>query len=406
MTPKTLAMAALFGAATVVRTAAPAVADVTVTARNDLDVARPSETVVVQWAEVAAALPDVRPDRVVVSGTDGKPVVAQPVWFQPDKKRKPADEFVFQADFAPGESKAFTLAKGDPAPYEPLVYGRWVPERHDDFAWENDRIAYRIYGPELEIVEPGSAGIDVWPKRTRHLVVNKWYQLAQSINDGYYHFDRGEGMDGYKVGHGQGCGGTALLLNGKRFTTGIHGWKTQRVLANGPVRLVFELTYDPIDVNGVGVRETKRVTLDAGHNLNHFQSTFTADRPVDGLRVMSGIGEHADRPFEKESHKEQGWTTVWDASDAPGERTPPAGTAPAGHIGTAVVMPPGQVLDATEIDHQMELVTDATLGKPISYWAGAGWDRSGDFKDRDDWDRYVATCARCAASPLGVAVSK
>jgi pectinesterase len=387
-------------------TACPAVrADVTVTAQNDLDAARPSETVVLRWAEVSAALPGVRPDRVVVTGPDGKHVVAQPVWLQPDKK-KPADEFVFQADFAPRQAKSFTLAKGDPAPYEPAVYGRWVPERHDDFAWESDRIAFRVYGPELEIVEPGSAGIDVWPKRTRGLVVNKWYQLAQSINDGYYHFDHGEGMDGYKVGHGQGCGGTAFLVDGKRVTTGIHGWKTQRVLANGPVRLVFELTYPPVDVHGVGVRETKRVTLDAGHNLNGFESTFTADGPVDDLRVMSGIGEHQDRTFVNHFQKDQGWMTYWDPCDAPGERTPPRGTAPAGYIGTAVVMPAAQVSDAMEIDHQMELITKATPGQPVRYWAGAGWDRSGDFGSYDDWNKYVAGCAARVGSPVKVTIGK
>jgi hypothetical protein len=380
-------------------------ADVTVTAKNDLDLARPSETVVLKWADVAAALPDVKPDRVVVTGPDGKPVVAQPVWFQPNKK-KPADEFVFQADFAPHEAKTFTLAKGDPLPYEPAVYGRWVPERHDDFAWENDRIAYRIYGPELEIVEPGSAGIDVWPKRTRRLVVNEWYQLAQSINDGYYHYDHGQGLDGYKVGHGQGCGGTAILLNGKRLTTGIHGWKTQKVIANGPVRLIFELTYAAIDVNGVGVRETKRVTLDAGQNLNHYESTFTADAAVNDLQVMSGIGEHTDRAFVNRFQKDQGWMTYWDPCDAPGERTPPRGTAPMGYIGTAVVMPPAQVADAIEVDHQMEMVTKATLGQPVSYWAGAGWDRSGDFADYDAWNAYVSDRAVCATSPLTVNLSK
>src|SRR5581483_10814640 len=178
----------------------------------------------------------------------------QPV-FPDGQQKKPADYLVFQSDFAPGQEKTFILKPGTPAPYEPKVYCRWVPERLDDFAWENDRIAYRIYGPALEIVEPACSGVDVWPKRTRNLIVNKWYQLAQSINANYYHTDHGEGLDCYKVAHAQGCGGTSIWADGKRFTTGIKGWKTQRVIANGPVRLIFELTYDPIDVNGVAVSE-------------------------------------------------------------------------------------------------------------------------------------------------------
>ena len=34
---------------------------------------------------------------------------------------------------------------------------------------------------------------------------------------------------------------------------------------------VFELTDEPFDVNGISVTETKRITLDAGQNLDHFQ---------------------------------------------------------------------------------------------------------------------------------------
>jgi hypothetical protein len=396
---------ALFLAVVFTSVSFPATADVHVKVTNNLSIARPSETVELKWGELSQLLPNTRPDHVIVTGQDGREVLAQPIWFTGEKKKKPADEFVFQADFAAGETKTFGLAAGTPAPYQPRVYGRWVPERHDDFAWENDRIAYRIYGPELSIVEPASSGVDVWPKRTPNLIINKWYQIAQSINDGYYHTDHGEGLDNYRIGHGQGCGGTAILLQGKRLTTGIQGWKTQRVLANGPIRLIFELTYPPIDVNGVGVSETKRVTLDAGQNLNHYQSTFAADKPLDNLLVMSGIGEHKDRPFEKDFHKETGWMSCWDAGDAPGEKRPPPGTAPTGYVGTAVVMLPAQVEDALELDAQMELVTKATPGVPVDFWAGAGWDQSGDFKDYNAWKAYVADFEKRVTSPLSITIS-
>ena len=358
-----------------------------------------------KWSEISEALPGVKPDHVIVTGPDGGEVVAQPIWFEPSKK-KPADEFVFQSDFAPNETRTFTLSAGTPMPYEPKVYGRWVPERHDDFAWENDRIAYRIYGPELEIVEPASSGVDVWPKRTRSLIVNKWYQIAQSINDGYYHTDHGDGLDNYKVGHSQGCGGTAIFLDGKRLTTGTKGWKTEKVIANGPIRLIFELTYDPIDVNGVGVRETKRVILDAGQNLNHYECTFTADKPIDDLQVMSGIGEHHDRLFQKDFHKEAGWMSYWDPGDAPGEKRPAMNTAPTGYVGTAVVMNLSRVVDAFELDAHLEMVTKAVPGEPVDFWAGAGWDRSGDFRNYADWKEYVANYAKCVASPLSVTISQ
>jgi hypothetical protein len=395
---------ALLAAAAVLTSAQWSAADVTVTAKNDLNVARPSETIELNWSDVEKGLPkNAKADRVVVTDSSGKAVVAQPIFFNGQKK--PADHLVFQADFGPGESKTFTIKPAEPTPYEPKVYGRWIPERFDDFAWENDKIAFRIYGPQLEIVEPGSSGVDVWSKRTPNLVVNKWYQLAQSINSGYYHFDHGEGLDGYKVGHSQGCGGTAIWSDGKRLTTGIKGWKTQNVLANGPVRLVFELTYDPIDVAGNGVRETKRITLDAGQQFNHFQSTFTAEKPIDNLQVMSGLNEHQDRPFETHFEKGKGWMTIWDAADNPGEKKPTP-DAPSGHIGCAVVMKAAQVTDMLEADHNMEMVTKATSGQPVDFWAGSGWDKSGEFKDFASWNTYVDQWQQRVESPLKVTVSE
>jgi unsaturated rhamnogalacturonyl hydrolase len=121
---------------------------------------------------------------------------------------------------------------------------------------------------------------------------------------------------------------------------------------------------------------------------------------------MSGIGEHHDRSFAKDIHKDAGWMTYWDPGDGPGERTPAPNTAPDGYVGTAVVMLPSQVLDAMELDGQMEMVTKATSGEPVNFWAGAGWDRSGDFRSYDDWKAYVAQSAQRIASPLAVFVSK
>ena len=81
-------------------------------------------------------------------------------------------------------------------------------ERHDDFAWENDRVAHRMYGPDLEIwkKEPlTSSGIDVWVKRAKRLVVNDWYMTDD------YHRDNGDGADFYSVSKSRGCGGIARL---------------------------------------------------------------------------------------------------------------------------------------------------------------------------------------------------
>ena len=43
--------------------------------------------------------------------------------------------------------------------------------------------------------------------------------------------------------------------------------------------------------------------------------------------------------------------------------------------------------------------------QPARYWAGAGWDKSGDFAGVADWDRYVEQWAKRVGSPLKVQVT-
>jgi len=67
----------------------------------------------------------------------------------------------------------------------------------------------------------------------------------------------------YDVGTNRGCGGTGVWDGRKLLVS--KNWKTWKVLANGPIRAVFELAYAPWDAgNGVKIAETKRFTVDAG----------------------------------------------------------------------------------------------------------------------------------------------
>ncbi len=71
-----------------------------------------------------------------------------------------SDRIVFQTSFDPRATKTFVLTMGSKRALRKedfRVYGRFVRERFDDFAWENDRVAHRVYGPALE----------TWVRRSR-----------------------------------------------------------------------------------------------------------------------------------------------------------------------------------------------------------------------------------------------
>ena len=69
-----------------------------------------------------------------------------------------------------------------------------------------------------------------------------------------------------------------------------------------------------------------------------------------------------------------------------------------GQFGCAVVLEPASIVDVTEADGNHVIVARA----PARYYAGAGWDHSGDFAGVADWDRYVEQWAQRIKSPLRI----
>jgi hypothetical protein len=63
------------------------------------------------------------------------------------------------------------------------------------------------------------------------------------------------------------------------------------------------------------------------------------------------------------------------------------------------------VKEVVEADGNVLVVTAISAGSDVTYYAGSGWDRSGDFKTVEDWDRYLGQAAQRIRSPLAVLVA-
>jgi unsaturated rhamnogalacturonyl hydrolase len=300
------------------------------------------------------------------------------------------DTLLFQADFAPGQVRRFLLFPASALPSlaapDVKVHARYVPERFDDFAWESDRTAHRMYGPAILHApnEHVGSGVDVWLKRVRTPVVDLWYKRGE------YHADHGEGLDNYSVGTGRGCGGTEIFNGGKAYASNVYAsWKQ---IADGPLRAAFELRYDAWDAGGRKVSETKRISIDAGSNFSRVETRYTSDRP-DPLQVGVGIaqrkpqGADAGRLTKDEA---AGWMSYWEPENAPN-----------GHTACAVIVP-GQATHATVAAGDAVLLGRAQPGQPFVHYLGAGWSKSGDFADAQAWEDKVRNVAARIATPLRV----
>jgi unsaturated rhamnogalacturonyl hydrolase len=326
------------------------------------------------------------------------------------------DTLLFQVDLAPGETRTFYVldASALAAVPPPIVktMARYVPERYDDFAWESDRIAHRTYGLALIKAENTiSSGPDVWIKKDRGLIVDVMYATK------HYHEDNGSFMDDYRVGHSRGCGGVGIWDGQKLYTSSnYHNWK---LITAGPVRSEFELTFDAWDAGGGRmVSETKRYSIDAGSWFTKAQSTFASD-DTSPLTVAVGLAERACPTNRDEfiAHdQDEGWLAYWQPEDKP-----------KGIIGDAIILARGSVQEFTNDDpdlpeakvhaavpqpthegyppiRNMLAVTKAEVGRPLTYYFGATWDRSGDFTNHEQWENYVKRFAERRDQPLQVTV--
>lgn len=275
-------------------------------------------------------------------------------------------------------------AQAAPAPEDAArATVRFVPERLDDLMWENDRIAFRVYGPALQKAEPPSgSGIDVWVKRVRYPF------MQRQLQGGEYHVDRGEGLDYYNVGGSRGAGGLGIWDDDKLWVS--RNFKTYRILRDGPDCAEFELDYAPWPV-GVARRvwERRRVSLALGSNLSRVETTLYSDSSEE-LIVGIGLNRHATIAGQGvlTTDRNAGLLAYWEPNDPQH-----------GAMGTAVLVDPREVVGfQNDADNYLVLLR-VRPGKPFVYYQGGAWDGGLDFHDRAQWEAYLRSFPRTGCAP-------
>lgn len=348
---------------------------------NTTQLERDDETVEIAWSEIAS-LEGVTPENVVVLDDEKHQVPSQVIY----RGETEPQALIFQTDADALEKLRFRIVTGVREAYPDEAFGRAVPERYGDYAWENNKVAYRLYGPALEtspekLITPG---IDVWVKCTDKLVINEWYAK------GNYHHNYGDGMDCYKVGVTLGAGGSVPFVDGK-FWFMDHNYVTARTLDNGPVRTSVELTYAPFDVNGTPVSLVKTITLDANQRFNRMDNRY--EGAFDEMPVAAGFVHHDVKQLRSGAD----WLGM---AEAASDSEDPARD---GDIYLGVILPGGEMIPDT-LDHAVA-VKRVKAGETLTYYAGSGWSQGG-IEEMDEWIDEINGAEAAATQPLRVTVVK
>lgn len=395
---------------------------VTITVANSLPTPRSTEL-----AEVDASLIQARLDGITtffITDADGKEVPSQITY---DGK------LIFPVG-VPAKGKSIYYAqKGQPSVYEPKVFGRQFPERVDDMAWENDKVAFRCYGPALQRSGERAWGYDVWNKRTSRLIVEARYaseldpdmqraiQKLRNIGQGNladdlynaisYHVDHGNGMDCYKVGSTLGCGTAALYVNERIQYPRCYA--TYEILDRGPLRFTVKLAYGTENIDGMAVFETRIISLDAGSHLNKAVISYSGLKQETPLAV--GIVVHNENPNAYVQNNTGGYMCYEDLGDPNQykEKYRAKQNADFGHIYVGTVFPQ----TTKEMKYQSEnglpgayghilAISSVNNASPFTYYFGSAWDRNEEtgIFSLTDWEAYLSNFVRQVRNPLKVTI--
>ena len=294
----------------------------------------------------------------------------------------------------PESSISLSMIKGQPQDYELTCNGRIYPNRWDDLVWENDRCAWRFYGPGAhKNMKNNAYGFDTFVKNTPHPMQDQLYhneltsygvheQMKKvgrggewnEVHRGYtYHRNFGAGMDAYTVGATLGAGAPALIAKDGSLVYPLYYEKAE-ILDNGPLRFTVRLKM----AEGEQPAPTLLISQDCGSHFARVEVTYEGiTKPTP---VCTGIVVHDSNPNGYVLNKNEGFVTYAEALDHPnvmnGEHyigifLPPMKNEKL-KTKNEVKFVPLKEKRAGGIGHAI-LQTTYTPGQPFVYYTGSAW---------------------------------
>ena len=322
---------------------------------------------------------------------------------------------LIEAGVRPKGTQTFTIRRGTPKVYKTVCYGRIFPERKDDFAWENDRGAYRVYGPALQKTGEKSYGVDVWTKNTPELVLDQRYWIEDVVmmpaveklrkenrqrGDSLYrlnsyHNDHGRGSDLYRVGATLGCGTPALIVDDELVYP--YCFKTYRILDEGPLRFSVQLDYESKVIGEDTITEHRIITLDKGSNFN--RSTVWYDGFTTVVELATGVVVHQeDRNSVVLAKDYVHYADPTDNIPVNNCQLFVAALFPDGVNETAIRQ--FKKVDSGAVGHALGIV-DNYSGLPYTYYFGSAWSKF-DVRTQAEWQQRIDWKLRNVRQPLTI----
>jgi hypothetical protein len=243
-------------------------------------------------------------------------------------------------------------------------------------AWENDIVSFRNYYDARN-------GIDIYGKRVHEMVLD-----SVGIKGRNYHELAAWGMDILKVGNSLGAGAIAIGIGDSLYRVGPCEEGGFRLISQGPVRTVFELTYTDVPAGDRLYSVNQQISMYAGDNF------YRNSVKVNGLKgdeeLVTGIVDmHALAADQVEVGKMKAMST-WGKQAMNGEV-----------LGMAVIFPDSEFrryweapVSGSGIVNTHLVSLGLSADKPTKYAFMAAWELQDDkLKDKGYFNEVVKESA-------------
>lgn len=352
------------------------------TVSNETNVQR-QEVVALNAAEICRRLGTSNGEEIVVKNAFGQQV---------DYQLTHDGLLLVDVSVRPKGKATLTASRGHARPPRVQVCGAEYTYRKNDIAWENDRIGFRVYGPQFQRDGDTGNGIDVWVKNSPDPVLPQLY-MDNCFRGISFHQDHGYGLDCYGVGPSLGCGAPALMIGDSLIYANCY--EKYEILDNGPLRFTVRLDFAPVSVgSNRQVTEHRLITLDKG---THFcRMTVWYDGLHQPLDVATGVVLHsADR-----TGTGKGWLAYADPTQAPDKHQL--------EIYVATLFPSTSVKLTKQYKpnakfgiygHLLGIKHTMKNGERFTYYFGAAWSKA-DIRNFGQWKRYITDELAAIENPL------
>lgn len=356
---------------------------VCVSVSNTTDINRNNEMVEISMEEIVEKLQLADTAQIVILNEAGEQVPYQITY---------DDRVIFPASVKANGQVTYSVRAGVPEIVVVSACGKQYPGFNDDVAWENDRIAFRTFGPALQAKGEKAYGYDIWVKNVEEPVLETHY-----AND-----SDPEVPDCYQAGPTLGGGTSALYIDDTIIYP--YCYNTHEILDNGPLRFTVRLTYNPFTIKGDSdIVETRIVSLDKGSQLNKTVVSYT--HIDEALPIVTGIVLHEPGGGKYIADAARGYIGY----AHPGDQNNNNGTIyvgavfPAGVKETKLLLfSENEAKERSAYGHILAVSAYQPDSEYLYYWGG-GWSKYG-FESLEAWTKYLDEFAKKVGTPLVVTV--